>query len=218
MQLVTPEILADLCGLSPGPLAVALAVGLTLWLLGWWSHRFWVVLAATVAAGVFGLFEAPALQAQPLFASLLLALAAGMLALALVRLFAFLAGGLAGLSLAQAAAPTLGPPLVVFLVCGLVGLLLFRWCVMATTSLLGSVILLYTGLTFLNRQGSLDAIAWTEQGAVLLNWGCGLMTVMGCAFQVLLERRRRRRRHEEKAGSSGDDDGETVGRRLRKAG
>ena len=81
MQLVTSEILADLCGLSPGPLAVGLAVGLTLWLLGWWSHRFWVVLVATVAAGGFGLFEASAHQGQPLLASLLLTGTAAVLVL-----------------------------------------------------------------------------------------------------------------------------------------
>src|SRR3954447_15090154 len=69
MQLVTTELLGDLCGLSPGPLAVAGLVGLTLWLLGWWTHRFWVVLVATVAAGVYGLYEGSALQSQPLVAS-----------------------------------------------------------------------------------------------------------------------------------------------------
>jgi hypothetical protein len=199
MQPVSAEILQELCGLSPGPLAVAAVVGLTLWLFGWWTHRFWVVLCATVAGGVYGLFEGSAHQSQPLIASLVLALAAGMLALALVRLFAFLVGGMAGLIAIQSLAPALNQPLMSFLLAGLVGLLLFRWCVIGTTSLAGSVILIYAGLTFLNRQGSLDAVAWTEQGPVLLNWMCGVMTLMGGGFQVLLENRRRRRRQEDKA-------------------
>ena len=50
MRLVAPDLVADLCGLSPGLIGLAAAVGAGLWLLGWWSHRFWVVLIATVAA------------------------------------------------------------------------------------------------------------------------------------------------------------------------
>src|SRR4051794_18818001 len=105
MQFVTAELLQDLCGLSPGPLAVAGVVGLTLWLFGWSTHRFWVVLCATVSAGVYGLFKGSARDVQPLVASLLLALVAGLLALALVRLFAFVVGGMAGLLLVQSLAP-----------------------------------------------------------------------------------------------------------------
>ncbi len=197
MYLIASDILAELCGLSPGLIGVMAGVGVTLWLLGWWSHRFWIVLSATVLAGVFGLYEAASRQAQPLVTSLLLALAAGLLALALIRLFAFIGCGLAGFLLAETLAPQLEQPMIVFLVCGLLGVLLFRWCVMGLTSLAGSALLLYAGLAFLNQRGKLDAVAWSDQGAVLLNWICGLMTVMGFAFQSLLERRRKRRQEEE---------------------
>src|SRR5687767_5312172 len=97
MQVVTPDLVADLCQLSLGMLLAAGSMGVVLWLFGWRSHRFWVVLLTTVIAGVYGLQEATLLKAPPLVAALLLAVAAGVLALALVRLLAFGAGGLTGL-------------------------------------------------------------------------------------------------------------------------
>src|SRR2546423_2608264 len=93
MQLIATDILADMCGLSLVPLCTGLGIGLFLWLFGWWSHRFWVVLVTTVLAGLLGLNEAPRLSANPIVLSLLLALAAGPPALALVPLATFLAGG-----------------------------------------------------------------------------------------------------------------------------
>lgn len=196
MQLVAPDLLADLCGLSPGLIGVAAAVGAALWLLGWWSHRFWVVLAATVLAGVVGLYEAPLLKAQPLIASLLLALAAGFLALALIRLFAFVVGGFAGMALAQSLAPSFDQPVIVFLVCGLLGLLLFRWCVTALMSFSGSVLLVYAGLILLNHRGALDAPAYAERSGSALTIAIVLMSAVGFAVQIWMERRRRKKAEE----------------------
>src|SRR5687767_10168086 len=138
MHLVAPDILADACGLSLGLAVTGLVVGLALWLFGWWAHRFWIVLATTLVAGVYGLYEAESLRAQPLIAAVALALAAGILALALVRLIAFLTGGFAGMLAIQAIAPNLDQPLICFVLFGLVGLLLFRWSFMALTSLVGA--------------------------------------------------------------------------------
>src|ERR1700693_1671940 len=101
MQLVAPDILSDACGLSVGLVVVGIFVGLALWLFGWWGHRFWIVLITTVLAGVYGLYDAPVFRAPPLIAAVLLALVGGLLALALVRLLAFFAGGMAGLLAVQ---------------------------------------------------------------------------------------------------------------------
>ncbi len=190
MELVDPQILQDACGLSVGLLVAGMALGLALWLFGWKCHRFWIVLITTVLAGVYGLSDVPAFRAQPLIGAVLLALAAGLLALALVRLLAFLAGGMAGLLAVQAFFPQLGQHLLCFVVCGLVSLLLFRLSMMALTSLAGTILLSYSGLCLLNTYGSMDAVAWTEQGALLLNWICGLLALVGFAFQFLLDRRR----------------------------
>jgi hypothetical protein len=188
MYLVAPDLLTDACGLSLGLVLLALPVGLVLWLLGWWSHRFWVVLCTTVLAGVWGLHTAGNFHTPPLVAAVLLALSAGLLALALVRLVAFAAGGLCGLMLVQAVYPALSQPLITFLVCGLITLLLFRPCVMALTSFAGSLVLVTAALLLLHYNASLDAPAWSEQSATLLNWSTGLLALAGFAGQLLLDR------------------------------
>ena len=175
MQLLIPEILADACDLSTGLIVLGIALGLVLWLFGWWTHRFWVVLMTTVLAGVYGLYEAPAFRANPLLASVLLAVTAGLLALAVVRVLAFVAGGLAGLLAIHALAPSWNHTVIGFLLCGLVGLILFRLWMMALTSWCGTLLMAYAGLSLLNRFGSGDVLAWTEQGEVLLNWACILV-------------------------------------------
>src|SRR5262245_24456901 len=64
MTIIATDILGDLCGLSLGLIVAIIPIGLLLWLLGWWSHRFWIVLATTVLAGVFGLLEASSWRVQ----------------------------------------------------------------------------------------------------------------------------------------------------------
>ena len=105
MQLVAPDILADTCGLSVGLISAGIVLVLALWLFGWWCHRFWIVLITTVLAGVYGLYDVAIFRAQPLLAAVLLALVGGLLALALVRLLAFFAGGMVGLLAAAGATP-----------------------------------------------------------------------------------------------------------------
>jgi hypothetical protein len=163
-----------------------------LWLVGWRTHRFWVVLVTTVLGGLFGLYEAPSFKTEPLVAALLLALTAGMLALAAVRLLAFAGAGFAGMVLVQSMLPNLEQPLIAFLVAGVAGLFLFRLCVMALTSFAGALLIGYCGLCLLNHYGAMDAIAWTDQGGVLLNWMIGLLTFLGVVFQWVVERRGRR--------------------------
>jgi hypothetical protein len=188
MYLVAPDILADACGLSFGLILLTVPAGLLLWLLGWWSHRFWVVLLTTVLAGVAGLHYGGDFHAPPLLAAVLLALSAGVLALALVRLVAFAAGGLAGVLLVQAAYPALAQPLIVFLVCGLITLFLFRPCTMALTSLAGSLVLTAAALMLMHHYSLLDAPTYCEQSATLLNWIAGLLAAAGFALQLALER------------------------------
>jgi hypothetical protein len=194
MQLIAPDVLGDLHGLSVPLCAFGAVGGLALWVTGWWAHRFWIVLVTTVAAGTFGLLSAPTERVQPLVASLLLALAAGVLALALVRVVAFAAGGIATWMLLK----TFGPagwddPLLSILIGGLVGLVMFRLWTMALTSFAGTMLMAYFGLCFADGIGKLDATAFVEGRDVLLNWACGAATVAGIFVQLAVERFRRRR-------------------------
>jgi hypothetical protein len=197
MLFVAPDILADACGLSVGLILATALLGCALWLFGWWSHRFWVVLLTTVLAGVYGLYEAPAFRTQPIIASVLLAVAAGMLALALVRMLAFLTGGLAGLLLVHGLFPSLNQPLICFVTCGLLCLFLFRLCMMALTGFAGALLLCYAGLMVLNHYGALDVVAWAEESWLLLNGICGGLAFVGAAFQFLLDREMNRRARDE---------------------
>jgi uncharacterized membrane protein YccC len=224
MQLVAPDILSDACGLSVGLLIIGMILGLALWLFGWAAHRFWIVLITTVLAGVYGLYDAAIFRAQPFIAALLLALVGGLLALALVRVLSFLAGGMVGLLAAQALFPTLDQP-ICFLIAGLVSLFLFRLSMMALTSLAGTILISYSSLSLLDHYGSMDSVTWIEQGRVLLNWIIGLITVLGFALQVLLDRRRNRGEGGDKKKDSGSWDillGHGIkwgiGKKVKKAG
>ncbi len=142
--------------------------------------------------------------------ALLLAAAAGVLALHLVRLVAFVAGGCAGVLLLTELAPASGQALIVFLVAGLCGLLLFRFWIMALTSFSGSLLISYAALALLHRSGSFNVLAWSGGNAGLLNWTCGLLTVIGVAVQYLFDRGRGKGNDKKTGKSSGGREGEFV--------
>ena len=136
-----PDIVADVRQLSAILPITGIMIGAVLWLVGWQTHRFWVVLGFTVLGGIWGLQNAAALKSQPLVAAIGIGLAAGILGLTLVRLGAFVAGGYACLLLTHAALPTWDQPLISFLAGGLLGFFLFRYWTMALTSLAGVVVM-----------------------------------------------------------------------------
>jgi MFS family permease len=201
MHLIAPDILLEARGLSVAVSATGMGLGFLLWALGWWGHRFWVVLFTTVVAGIFGLFTIRAYGIQPMVAGILLAVAAGTLALALARVVAFGAGGVAAWLAVRALAPQWQEPLVTFLAGGLVGVLLFRVWMMTLTSMGGTLLMAYSSLCLVDRLGKLDPIALAERSPAMLNWICVGMALLGLVVQFLLERwrvRNQRWREEEK--------------------
>jgi len=203
MEVIAPDILADVRQLSASLSVLALLVGAVLWLAGWWSHRFWVVLGFTVLGGIYGLQGAAALKAQPLVAALGIGLAAGVLALTLVRLGAFAAGGYAGLLLMHAAFPALDQPLLSFLAGAFLGFALFRYWTMALTSLAGVVLMGHAVLALLDKLGKFDAVVWSEANVAMLNVVCGLMALAGFVIQLLVNWLRRPGGSEAKGDKSG---------------
>jgi hypothetical protein len=201
MQLLAPDILEEARGLSVALLGIACVLGLAIWLLGWRGHRFWIVLATTIGAGLYGLCSAPSNGLHAIAAGLLLALAAGILALALVRVLAFAAAGFAACVVVRGLAPTWNEPLVSFLVGGLVGLFLFRLWTMALTSLAGTLLMAYSGLCLANKLGNLDAVALAAGHTALLNGACGSVAILGLAVQFLLERQHARQSKRQSSGS-----------------
>ena len=191
MHLISPEILdVARSHFSFGVLGAGLLVGVLLWLFGWWGHRFWIVLTATVGGGILGLHAGPEYHLHPVVAGLLLAVSAGVLALSLVRVFVFAAGGLAAWMIIHALAPLWDQLLLCFLVGGLIGLLLFRFWTMALTSFVGTILLFYSGLALGDRLWQLDSVGWAQDQGLTLNWTCAVVTLTGFVAQFFLERRR----------------------------
>jgi hypothetical protein len=187
MELLVPDILADVRQLSASLSVLAFLVGAMLWLAGWWTHRFWVVLGFTVLGGIYGLQGATALRTQPLVAAIGMGLAAGVLALTLVRLGAFVAGGYAGLLLFHAAFPALDQPLLSFLIGAFLGFVLFRYWTMALTSLAGVVLMGHAALALADKMGKLNAVAWSEANASALTATCGFLTLGGFFIQLVID-------------------------------
>src|SRR5262249_41732082 len=159
-------------------LATGTTVGLLLWLLGWWGHRFWIVLIATVGAGIFGLNAGPNYGLQPVVAALLLAVSAGGFGPFLGSSFAYGGGGGGAWMLVHALAPLWDQPVLCFLVGGLVGLFLFRFWTMTLTSFVGTLFLVYSVLCLADKMDKVDCVAWAEDQGGLLNWFCGVLTLV----------------------------------------
>jgi MFS family permease len=216
MQLILPEILADARGMSVAVYITGLVLGLLLWMLGWWGHRFWIVLFTTVIAGIVGLSSGRAAGVQPFVAGLLLAITAGVMALALARMLAFVAGGVAGFLLLHSVAPAWEEPLLSFLVGGLLGLLLFRLWTMALTSFGGALLMTYSSLGLADRLGKLNALDWAEKRFLLLNGIVISLTLIGWVMQFLLERLRVYREKQRKEMEQLEQAEREIDQRLRR--
>ena len=191
MQFIVPDILSDVAGFSPAVSCPAFALGLLLWLLGWRRHRFWIVFLATFASGLVGLYSGAGHATQPIVAGILLAVAMGAMALALVRVIAFGAGGVAATVAMHALAPPWQQPLIAFLAGGLVGLLLFRVWMMVLTSAAGTLLMAYSGLCLVKTSGKLDVVALAEKQTTLISSICAGVAVLGLVVQLLLDRSRK---------------------------
>jgi hypothetical protein len=190
MWFLAPDILELTRQLSPMVCIVGLLIGLLLWSFGGSSYRFWLALLITVAAGGLGLNLGRPNGVQPLVAGMLMALAAGVMALALARITLFVAGGVAGLLLAQAAGWN---EMVCFLAGGLAGVCLYRLWITALSSLAGSMLMLYSLVSGLDRMGWLNSVAWAERNRPLINWGVIGGTLVGMLAQHVIDRWRKNR-------------------------
>jgi hypothetical protein len=184
MQLIAPDIFAEVARLSWGACALGFALGLLVWLTGWWQHRFWIVASLTAVAGIYGLQSGRASGVQPLVAGLLAALAAGSLGLELARLLAFAGGGAVASLLVQTFMPTLHEPLLAFLAGGLLAVLLFRLWMLAVTSFVGSMVMTNTVLALLGRWTHLNSAEVVTKNVGLLNGVVIVTALVGLTVQA----------------------------------
>lgn len=186
MQLIAPDVLAAGRGLSAGACGFLLLAGGCLWALGWRWHRFWIVFAITLGAGLAGLSSGQPGGGQVMVVGVLLAVTAGLLALELARILAFLTGGVAAWAGAQAVLPQAQELWAVFLSGGLLGVVLHQLWTMLTTSLVGVLITWHTGLLLADTYLKTDVVGLASKHAVALNGGVIAATLLGVLVQSRL--------------------------------
>jgi hypothetical protein len=198
MQLIAPDVLTEARGLSTGATVTALVIGLLLWLFGWRWHRFWTVVGITIAGGLYGLSVGQPVGGPAVAVGVMLAIAAGLLALELARLFAFVAGGSAAWLAAAAFIPNGQELGLFFLGGGLAGLLFYRLWTMALTSFVGALVAAHAGLLLAETFAKVDAAGWAGRNPVALSVAVGLVSLLGLAAQGAQARRAAEYEYEER--------------------
>lgn len=184
MRLISPDLLSDASGLSVGAAAFGLFVGLMMWGLGWRWHKFWVVFGVTLTAGLIGMSAGRVAGTSVLVVGVLLALAAGVLALELARIAAFFTCGTAAWLAVQALFPSMQELWAVFLCGGLIGVVLYRLWTMLATSFLGTLLIGHCVLILAETMGVLKASEWAEKNFAVLNGVAITLAVLGVAVQA----------------------------------
>ena len=170
MRFIDPDILATADGLSAGGAGFIVTVGVLLWACGWRWHRFWVVFGITLAAGLVGLTAGRSAGGQVMVVGVLMAVTAGMLALELARVLAFVTGGTAAWAAAQIVFPGAHEMWAVFLSGGLLGIVLYRLWTMMLTSFVGGVLATHGGLVLVGvLDKSFEPMTWAADHTAALN-------------------------------------------------
>src|SRR5262245_258553 len=185
MQLIAPDILAEARGLTAAMTGTICVLGIALWLFGWRWHRFWVVAGITLGAGLIGLNAGRAGGMQVMAVGILLAVAAGMMALELAKVFAFVAGGIGAWLAVQWVFPQAQELWAVFMSGGVFGLLLYRLWTMLLTSLAGVLFASHAGLLLLEAPLSFDAVNWAAANQAALNGAAVALVVLGILLQAV---------------------------------
>jgi hypothetical protein len=186
MQLIVPEILAEARGLTTAMSGTLCALGIALWLFGWRWHRFWIVAGITLAAGLLGLNAGRAAGGTQIMAlGILIAVAAGMMALELAKVFAFVAGGCGAWLAVQWVFPQAQELWAVFLSGGLFGLLLYRLWTMLLTSLAGVLVASHSAILILEAPMGINAVTWAKTNQAALNGIAVGLVVLGILLQAI---------------------------------
>lgn len=183
MTLICPDVLAEARGLSPGAAGFLLFVGFLLWAFGWRWHRFWVVFAITLTAGLLGISAGKSAGSQVLVVGVLLAVSAGMLALELAKILAFVTGGIAAWVATEAMFPQAQELWAMFLCGGLIGVALYRVWTMVATSLVGILLCWHSLLVMAESLFGLDGAKLAAENNVALNSGVIGASLLGVVVQ-----------------------------------
>lgn len=199
MNLISPDVIAELKDLSLGAGGFLMLVGFLLWGFGWRWHRFWVVFGFTAAAGIVGMSAGNAAGGHVLVMGLLLAFAGGVLAIELAKILAFVAGGVGFWFAVQSVFPQGQELWAVFLSGGLFGVLLYRLWTMILLSFLGVVVSWHAAFGLAQSSGSYDAVKWVADNTIAVNGAVFVATFLGVLMQVVTTEKPSSETQEEKA-------------------
>jgi hypothetical protein len=217
MQLIAPDILAEARGLTGAMTGTIWVLGFALWLFGWRWHRFWIVAGITLTAGLIGLNAGRHSNGTQVMAvGILLAVAAGLLALELAKVLAFVAGGCGAWLAVQWILPQAQELWAVFLCGGLFGLLLYRLWTMLLTSLIGALLSGHAAILLFEQILHYDSVAWASQNVPALNGVVVGLVVLGILLQAVSapeeeEAGEKKEKKDEKHGDSHADAGHGHG-------
>jgi hypothetical protein len=187
VQLIAPEIVAEVGRLSRSGVFAGFALGLAIWATGWMRRTFWVSLAVTVGFGLFGLQIGREAGTHPLVTALLLGISAGALAVELGRLIAFVSGGLATAITIQTFVPSFPEPLLAYLAGGLACVVMYKVWMLAVFGFVGSMTLAYTGLVLAAMFLRLDVMTLTKTKAPIVTGAVLVATLLSMVFQSRFE-------------------------------
>jgi hypothetical protein len=160
-------------------------LGFALWLFGWRWHRFWIVAGITLTAGLIGLNATHSSGTQVMAVGILLAVAAGLMALELAKVLAFIAGGCGAWLAVQWVFPQAQELWAVFLCGGLFGLLLYRLWTMLLTSLIGALFAAHAGILLAEQIFLFDSVAWATGNVIAINGVIVGFVVLGILIQAV---------------------------------
>ncbi|MGL6074581.1 MAG: hypothetical protein ACRC8S_10515 [Fimbriiglobus sp.] len=186
MQFIQPDILLAAKGLSFGAAGFLALVGFLLWSCGWRWHRFWVVFGITLGAGILGLSAGQSAGGgqQVLVVGVLLAVAAGMLALELAKILSFLSGGVASWVAVQMVFPQAQELWAMFLAGGLLGVVLYRLWTMLMTSFVGVLMTWHSLLAMAQETSNFDLKTWLGTHTLAINGAVLAVMLLGVYVQT----------------------------------
>jgi hypothetical protein len=185
MSLISPDVIAELKGISVGAGGFLILVGFLIWSCGWRWHRFWVVFAFTTIAGIIGMTSGRAAGGHVLVMGLLLAFCGGVLAIELAKILSFLGGGIAMWMAVQSVFPQAQEMWAVFLSGGLFGVLLYRLWTMILMSFTGVVVSWHAALGLAITTSKSNPLEWIATHTAAVNGAVIVATLLGVVMQVL---------------------------------
>ena len=195
MQILSPDVLADVLELPVPALLVLMGFGALLSLTGWRWHRFWLTICVSLISGLVGLRQAQAWGInQPIVAGVLLAAAAGCLALSLARVGLFLAYGLAAWYAMKRLAPPYAIPAICICVGGIFSVLFYRFCVVLLTSVVGSILFTYAGLAYAQTQNWFPVQTWLNEQSLAAHGALAGLCLVTLLLQLYLWRQQKKRK------------------------